>query len=153
MLRWLLLAQLVSTCGRGVFLAVTAIYFTQVVGLGTPAVGLGLTAAGAVGVVGSYAFGRLADRLSARRLMTWALVGEGLALLGLAWATTWITFVLFAAVEFGLNRGGFTARQTRCRRMAARESPIRASSVIASASGGTRRRTHIQVAARRRSGG
>lgn len=107
-----MLTQLVSTCGRGVFLAVTAIYFTQIVDLGVREVGIALSAAGALGVVASYLFGIMADRVSARVLMTWALAAEGLALIALSWTRTLPFLVLFAGLDFAMNRGGFTARQT-----------------------------------------
>lgn len=42
-MRALLLGQAVSSAGRGVFMATTAVYFTQVIGLEVRAVGLALS--------------------------------------------------------------------------------------------------------------
>ncbi|GAA1571521.1 MFS transporter [Kribbella karoonensis] len=82
---------------RGMFFAVSALYFTRGVGLSPAAVGIGLTAAGAVGVLASYAGGRLSDRCGADRLQQWALAANGLALLGYALARDMVSFVLVAA--------------------------------------------------------
>ena len=73
-LRHLLAAQAVSTAGRGVFMATTAIYFTLVVGLDVQAVGVALSAAGGAGVVASYVFGRIGDVVNPRLLTVVALL-------------------------------------------------------------------------------
>ncbi|TDO52977.1 MFS transporter [Kribbella sp. VKM Ac-2571] len=82
---------------RGMFFAVSALYFTRGVGLSPTAVGIGLTVAGAVGVLASYAGGWLSDRCGADRLQQWALAANGVALLGYALARDVVTFVLVAA--------------------------------------------------------
>jgi MFS family permease len=79
-LRILVIATLISRVGRGVFLTVTVLYFTLIVGLAPHEVAIVLGAASAAGVVSSLAGGWLADRVSARRLL---LVLSGLEGLGL----------------------------------------------------------------------
>jgi hypothetical protein len=111
-LRLLIAIQLVSMTGRGVFFAVSALYFTQVVGLSVRGVGLALTIAAGGGVVATFAMGMVADRVSARHLIAVAVTVEGLALLALPWASTLLTFGLLAGVESAMNRGCATARQT-----------------------------------------
>ncbi|MEV6267289.1 MFS transporter [Kribbella sp. NPDC004138] len=82
---------------RGMFFAVSALYFTRGVGLSPATVGIGLTVAGGVGVLASYAGGRLSDRIGADRLQQWALAANGAALLGYALASDVVSFVLVAA--------------------------------------------------------
>lgn len=82
---------------RGMFFAVSALYFTRGVGLSPATVGIGLTIAGGVGVLSSYAGGRLSDRVGADRLQQWALAANGAALLGYALASNVLSFVLVAA--------------------------------------------------------
>jgi MFS family permease len=82
---------------RGMFFAVSALYFTRGVGLSAATVGIGLTIAGAVGVLASYAGGRLSDRVGADRLQQWALAANGVALLSYTFAGDVVTFVLVAA--------------------------------------------------------
>jgi MFS family permease len=81
---------------RGMFFAVSALYFTRGVGLSPTVVGIGLTAAGAVGVMASYAGGRLSDRCGADRLQQWALAVHGASLLAYAFAGNVVSFVLVA---------------------------------------------------------
>src|SRR4051812_3401870 len=66
-LRILVASTLVGRVGRGVFLTVTVLYFTLIVGLSPLQVAIVLTAASAAGIVGSLVGGQLADRFSARR--------------------------------------------------------------------------------------
>ncbi|WP_371402070.1 MFS transporter [Kribbella sp. NBC_00662] len=82
---------------RGMFFAVSALYFTRGVGLSAATVGLGLTTAGAVGVLSSYVGGRLSDRYGADRLQQWTLAANGAALLAYALAGNVISFILIAA--------------------------------------------------------
>ncbi|HZX03401.1 MFS transporter [Kribbella sp.] len=82
---------------RGMFFAVSALYFTRGVGLSPTVVGIGLTAAGGVGVLASYAGGRLSDRYGADRLQEWTLAANGAALLAYAFASNVTSFVLIAA--------------------------------------------------------
>jgi MFS family permease len=85
---------------RGMFFAVSALYFTRGVGLSAATVGIGLTAAGAVGVLTSYLGGRLSDRYGADRLQQWALAGHGVALLAYAFARDVTSFVAIAVCVF-----------------------------------------------------
>jgi MFS family permease len=82
---------------RGMFFAVSALYFTRGVGLSATTVGLGLTVAGGVGVLSSYVGGRLSDRYGADRLQLWGLAANGLSLLAYALAGEVVTFFVVAA--------------------------------------------------------
>jgi len=65
--------SVVYAVGAGVFQAGSALFFTQVLGLSTTQVGIGLSVAGAVAVVGSVPLGAIVDRFGARR--TWIAAG------------------------------------------------------------------------------
>ncbi|MEV0798219.1 MFS transporter [Kribbella sp. NPDC050281] len=97
---------------RGMFFAVSALYFTRGVGLSAATVGLGLAVAGGVGVLASYAGGWLSDRCGADRLQQWALAANGVALLGYALARDVGTFVLVAACVSGSRGLQSTAQMT-----------------------------------------
>ncbi|MFI6291104.1 MFS transporter [Nonomuraea sp. NPDC050790] len=87
-IRRLLVSGLVDYLGAGLFLAFSAVYFTQLVGLTTAQVGLGMGAAGCVAMALATPLGRLADRVGVRRMLValhlvraggtaaYALVGE-----------------------------------------------------------------------------
>jgi MFS family permease len=103
-------AVLVLSLSRGLFYAVSALYFTRSVGLSASTVGVGLTLAGAAGVLASYLGGHLSDRFGADRVQQWALGAHGLALLAYAGARDVITFVLIAACVSG-SRGLLSTAQ------------------------------------------
>lgn len=110
--RSLLVGQAVSMAGQGLFLVVTAVYFTQVMGYTVSAIGLALSTAGGAGVMASFVFGRLSDLISPRTLTAAAMVGESIALLGVAASSTFGSFVFWSCAVAAMNRGGFSARNT-----------------------------------------
>lgn len=69
--------------GEGTFMAGSAVFFTQVVGLSAAQVGLGLTLAGAAAFVAAYPMGRLVDRIGPKR--AWAASGVGQASMFALW--------------------------------------------------------------------
>jgi MFS family permease len=97
---------------RGMFFAVSALYFTRGVGLSPAVVGIGLTVAGGVGVLASYAGGRLSDRIGADRLQQWALAANGASLLAYALAGNVVSFVLVAACVSATRGLQSTAQMT-----------------------------------------
>src|SRR5699024_7350241 len=66
--RALVTATAVSRIGRGVFFAITVLFFTQIIGLSGTEAAIVLAVASACGVLASLLGGWLADRWSARRL-------------------------------------------------------------------------------------
>lgn len=67
--RRLLAAGFVDYLGAGLFLAFSAVYFTQLVGLASAQVGLGLGIAGILALAAAPFLGRLADRAGPRRVL------------------------------------------------------------------------------------
>ena len=110
MVRRMAAATLVSTFGNGLFMTLSALYFTRIVGLSVAQVGLGLTLAGVLGVVASVQFGPVTDRVGARRLFTVLLVLDALGTASMSVVTTFWTFLLVAAVTTVCDRGASTAR-------------------------------------------
>ncbi|MBV1850609.1 MFS transporter [Catellatospora tritici] len=79
--RVLVLLSLLGSLGLGLYQAGSAVYFVRFVGLTTAQVGLGLGAAGLVGLVGGVAIGGLADRVGARRVACTAAFAKAVPLL------------------------------------------------------------------------
>ena len=106
-LRILVIATLISRVGRGVFLTVTVLYFTLIVGLAAHEVAIVLAAASAAGVLSSLAGGWLADRMSARRLLIVLSTLDGIGLICYVFAGDFVSAlviaVLVGAVEQAAN--------------------------------------------------
>ncbi|MGR0321015.1 MFS transporter [Agromyces sp. ZXT2-3] len=106
-LRALVVATLISRVGRGIFLTVTVLYFTFVVGLPAHEVAVVLTLASAAGVLSSFAGGWLADRISARRLLIGLSIADGIGLVSYVFAGDFaaalVIAMLVGAVEQGAN--------------------------------------------------
>lgn len=77
------LQSVLFALGEGTFMAGSAVFFTQVVGLSAAQVGLGLTLAGAAAFVAAYPMGRLVDRIGPKR--AWAVSGVGQASMFALW--------------------------------------------------------------------
>ena len=109
-LRVLVAATLVGRLGRGVFLAVTAVYLTLVVGLHPAQVAAVLTVSGAAGVAASAPAGYLADRFRARRLMFAFMALEGVALCGYVAVQSFAAALVVAALVGTFDSAGNTVR-------------------------------------------
>jgi MFS family permease len=81
-LRRLAAGTLTSAVGIGAWYTSWALFLTRSVGLSAGQVGLGLTVAGALGLVGSTPMGWLADRLGAREVFAALLAIQAVAMLG-----------------------------------------------------------------------
>ncbi len=75
--------SLLFALGEGTFMAGSAVFFIQVVGLTKAQVGIGLTLAGLAAFVASYPMGRVVDRLGAKRC--WAISSAGQAAMFAVW--------------------------------------------------------------------
>lgn len=75
--------SLLFALGEGTFMAGSAVFFTQVVGLTPAQVGLGLTIAGVAAFIAAYPMGRLVDRLGAKRC--WSISSAGQAAMFGVW--------------------------------------------------------------------
>ena len=69
--------SLLFATGEGAFLAGSAVFFTQVVGLTGAQIGLGLTLAGVAAFIAAYPMGKLADRIGPKRAWAVSAAGQG----------------------------------------------------------------------------
>lgn len=105
--RTLAAGYLVDGVGTGLWMATSVLYFTRALGLPVAQVGLGLSVAGLVGLVGSVPLGHLADERGLRRIgvaLTLAQAGLMVAfvLLGGFWPFL-VVACLFLLAQRGTN--------------------------------------------------
>ncbi|MFJ2619930.1 MFS transporter [Glutamicibacter sp. NPDC087344] len=124
-LRILVLATLISRVGRGVFLTVTVLYLTFVIGLSVSETAVILGISSAVGVLTSYVGGHLADRISARRLLFVLLAAEGFALACYAFAADFTSVLIIACTASAVGSASNATRMAIIAR--AFEGPARVS--------------------------
>jgi MFS family permease len=75
--------SLLFALGEGTFMTGSAVFFTEVVGLTGPQVGLGLTIAGIAAFIAAYPMGKIVDRFGPKRC--WAISSAGQAALVCTW--------------------------------------------------------------------
>ena len=129
-LRILMVATFVLTLGRGVFFALTVLYFTLIVGLSAVEVALILTISSAVGAVASVAGGHLADRFSARRLVVVFQTIAGLALAFYVVAETFAVALALACIYGAFNQANHSARSAIIARAFDGEGRVNARAVL-----------------------
>lgn len=109
-LRILVTATLISRVGRGVFVSMSVLYITLVLGLSAGQAATVLGVSSAVGIGTSYLGGLLADRFSARRLLFWTLIAEGMALACYPFAGSFSTILVIACVSAGCSSASNSTR-------------------------------------------
>jgi len=129
-LRALVTSTAVSRIGRGVFLAVTVLFFTQIVGLSGAQAAVVLAVSSGCGVVASFLGGWLADRWSARRLsFTFELLG-GVLLAAYAFAGDVVSALILAALSGFFDSIGHSARSAIIARGFAADRRVHARAVL-----------------------
>jgi MFS family permease len=101
---------LVNTFGTGLFMTVSALYFTRVAGLAVGQVGLGLTAAGLCGVAASVPAGRAADRWGSRRVLLVLWVAQAAGMAAYTLVHSFPVFLVVVCAETALDRAASAAR-------------------------------------------
>jgi MFS family permease len=109
-LRILVIATLISRVGRGVFLTVTVLYFTLIVGLAPHEVAIVLGAASAAGVLSSLAGGWLADRVSARSLLVVLSAVDGIGLICYVFAQDFVSALVIAVLVGAIEQAANSTR-------------------------------------------
>ena len=104
------LATLANTAGNGMFYAVSAIYFTQSVGLSPAQVGIGLTIAGLCGLLAGIPAGHLGDIRGPRNVLVGLALGEGAGVAAYALVDGFLAFVLVASVVTTVDRSANAVR-------------------------------------------
>lgn len=129
-LRALVTATAVSRIGRGVFLTVTVLFFTQILGLGAGEAAVVLAVSSAFGVVASLVGGWLADRWSARRIAFACETLGGLLLASYALAGDFVSALVLASLSGFFDSVGHTARSAIIARGLAPERRVHARAVL-----------------------
>jgi MFS family permease len=129
-LRILVIATLISRVGRGIFLTVTVLYFTLIVGLAPHEVAIVLGAASAAGVLSSLAGGWLADRTSARRLLVVLSVVDGVGLICYVFAHDFASALVIAVVVGAVEQAANSTRMAIIARAFDGESRVHARAVL-----------------------
>ncbi|GAA1526686.1 MFS family permease [Agromyces terreus] len=130
MLRILVTATLISRVGRGIFLTITVLYFTLVVGLPAHQVAIVLAAASAAGIVASLAGGWLADRVSARRVLLVVTTLEGLGLIAYAATSDFVSALIVAVLVGAFGQAANSTRMAIIARAFEGESRVHARAVL-----------------------
>jgi MFS family permease len=129
-LRALFTATAVSRVGRGVFLAVTVLFFTQIIGLSAAQAAVVLAVSSGCGVVASFLGGWLSDRWSARRLaFSFELLG-GLLLAAYAFAGDFVSALVLASLGGFFDSIGHSARSAIIARGFAADRRVHARAVL-----------------------
>jgi MFS family permease len=94
--RRILAASLVDAVGTGVFLPLTIVYLTRVVGLSPTRVGVGLALAGLAGIVATPVSGALVDSMGPRRVVRCCFALNAAAFVAYAFITSFAAFLAVA---------------------------------------------------------
>lgn len=96
--RLILVAYLANALGTGLFLPISVIYLTRIVGLSATRAGLGLTIAGLVAVVAGPCAGPLLDRFDARAVVVGCFAASALGFVAYLAVDSFPSFVAVAIV-------------------------------------------------------
>jgi hypothetical protein len=97
--RTLGLATLINAFGMGLVITAMALYFTRVIHLSTVQVGIGMTIAGVVGLLGGIPFGHLGDRYGPREVTRAVLLFEAAITICYVFIHGFAAFLLVACLE------------------------------------------------------
>lgn len=97
--RALVASSFVNRLGTGMFVAVSALYFTLIVGIPARQVGTGLTIAGTAGLLGSVPAGMLADRVGPRMVQLVTLAVQTVTMTAFVVVHSWWAFTVVAALD------------------------------------------------------
>lgn len=129
-LRALVTATVVSRVGRGVFLAVTVLFFTQIIGLSAAQAAIVLAVSSGCGVVASLLGGWLADRWSARRIAFAFELAGGVLLAAYAFVGDFVSALLLASLAGFFDSLGHSARSAIIARGFAPDRRVHARAVL-----------------------
>ncbi|MEV4439391.1 MFS transporter [Streptomyces sp. NPDC049577] len=120
-LRRLYVAVAIDAVGLGMYLAFSALYLTQGVGLSTVDTGVVLSVSGVASLVGLMPLGALADRLGARRALVLFFVYRAAAFCAVLLAVNFATAVVTVAAAGLISRAIGPVTQAMVLQMAADE--------------------------------
>lgn len=126
----LIASTAVSRVGRGVFLTVTVLFFTQIIGLSAAEAAVVLAVSSGFGVVASFLGGWLADRWSARRLTFAFEALGGVLLAAYAFAGDFVSALILASLSGFFDSIGHSARSAIIARGFAPDRRVHARAVL-----------------------
>lgn len=110
-LRVLSASTLVNTVGSGLLGTSVVLYFTRFVGLSAAQVGVGLTVAGAVGLVVGVPAGHLGDRRGPREVCAALLLVQAVAMVGYVVVGSFAVFLVAAILVIAATQAASAVRQ------------------------------------------
>ncbi|MFD5734907.1 MFS transporter [Streptomyces sioyaensis] len=148
--RRLSLAGFVNQLGTAAFLATVPLYALRVIHLSIGQVGLGLSAAGVVGLIAGIPVGHLADRRGPKGIFLITLLIQALSMTSLLFAHSLCSFVLAVAVTDLAGSSGGAARGPMIRRFGGDEVPkfrsyLRSAAMLASTFGALAAGAVVQI--------
>jgi MFS family permease len=102
--RRLVVMSLINATGSGLWLTGSALFFTQVVGVTAARVGLGLSAAGVVGLLTTMPVGSLVDRFGPRRVAAALLLWRAAGFVAYAFTRGFAEFLVVACLLGAADR-------------------------------------------------
>jgi MFS family permease len=103
-------ATLANTAGNGMFFTVSAIYFTQSVGLSPAQVGIGLTVAGLCGLLAGVPAGHLGDVRGPRNILVGLAFAEAVGVAAYTLVHSFAAFLLVACLVTTVDRASNAVR-------------------------------------------
>ena len=103
-------ATLVNSIGRGIFFALSTLYFTQILGMPLTLFSMFLTLSAVAGLAGSVLFGKASDKVDAMTLYRTLLAAQGLGLVVYIITDNYICLGITMAVVSTADRGAAAAR-------------------------------------------
>jgi hypothetical protein len=103
-------AALVTACGNGAWYTCWALFLTRAVGLSPAQVGIGITAAGVVGLLASAPLGALADRFGPKALLVPLSVVQAAAFVAYLAVHSFLVFLPVAVATVATDRGATGVR-------------------------------------------
>jgi Na+/melibiose symporter-like transporter len=104
--RTLTMNAFVGSIGTGLFLTGSVLYYTRALNLSVTSVGIGLSIAGAVGMIASIAVGAVADRFGPRPTMVGLHAFRVVAYLALAFVSNYWQFLVMVVLVTCADRAG-----------------------------------------------
>lgn len=103
-------ATLINSIGRGIFFALSTLYFTQILGMPLTLFSMFLTLSAVAGLAGSVLFGRASDKVDAMTMYRTLLAVQGLGLIVYVVTDNFICLGITMAVVSTADRGAAAAR-------------------------------------------
>jgi len=110
MVRRLAGITLINCLGNGLFMTLSALFFTRILGFGVAQVGVALTAAGLCGVLASVPAGRAADRWGSKPVLVTLIALEAVGTAGYVLVHGFVLFVVLACFVTAADRGSAAVR-------------------------------------------